>query len=182
MQALECLACVYATFEEAWANLENEKSEGDIPATTQQHQARCQDEVKGCRDSLDEIVKDLTNFRAFLKVACDDLADAGMKTIDLKRKADDAYDKTCSRRDRCRRATKELTKAEEVCIGVLVKDTTSAPHALSCGVPDRDSIETKHFGEALEMIDAWQARCSRRSSDDHNGHETTEVVLVERPQ
>ena len=43
--------------------------------------------------------------------------------------------------------------------------------------------ETKYLGEALDMIDAWQARCSRPSSDAHDGHETTEVgFLVERPQ
>ena len=68
------------------------KSEGDILyaeaqavmdelARAQQHQARYQDEVTGCREGLDDIVKDLTNFRALLEVACDDLADAGMKTI-----------------------------------------------------------------------------------------------------
>ena len=80
MQALERLACVYAAFEEAWANLENEKSVGDILyaeaqgvmdelARAQRHQARSQDDVKRCRDSLDDIVTDLTNFRALLEVA-----------------------------------------------------------------------------------------------------------------
>ena len=87
------------------------------------------------------------------EVACDDLADAGMKTIDLTRKADDAHDRTWSHRDRCRRATKEFEKPEEVlnnnlkCSGNLVKDTTSATHALSCGVPDRDNNEMKYFGD-----------------------------------
>ena len=52
--------------------------------------------MKGCRENT--IVRDLTNFRALLEVACHDLADAGMKTIDLKRKADDANDRTCSHR------------------------------------------------------------------------------------
>ena len=65
---------------------------------------------------------------------------------------------------------RELKKAEEsvnnhlVCFGDLVKDRASATHALSCGVPDRNSNETKHLGEALEMIDVWQARCFGRSS------------------
>ena len=134
MQGPERLACEYTTFEEAWANLEN-AAQGvmDELARAQQHQARCQDEVKGCRDGLDDIVKDLANFRAFLEAACDDLADACMKTTDLKRKADDAHDRTRSHRDWCRRA-KELTKAEEAinntlgCFGDLVK---SATHALS---------------------------------------------------
>ena len=64
MQALVRSACVYATFEEMWLNLENQKSEGDalyaeakkvIDELTraQQHQTPCQDEVKGCRESPD---------------------------------------------------------------------------------------------------------------------------------
>ena len=142
-QALDRLAGVYATFEDAWANVENENSEGDILhgdacgamdelAKAQQHQARCQHEVQGCRENLDVIVRDLTNFWALLEVACDDLADARMKTIGLKRKADDADDRTCSHRDRCRQATKELVSAEEELntsfgwLGDLVKDTAGA--------------------------------------------------------
>ena len=120
--------CVCATIEEAWANPVNENSEGDILyaearwamdgfARGQQHQARCQDEVKGCRESLGAIVRDLTNFRALLEVAFDDLADAGMKTTDMKRKADDAHDGTCSHRA-CSGSQQQL--------GDLVKDTASA--------------------------------------------------------
>ena len=130
-------------------------------------------------ESLDPIVRDLTNFRALLEVACDDLADAGMKTIDLKRKVDDAHDRTRSHRDRCRRATKELQTAEEDlnnslgCLGDLVKDTASVAHALSCGVVDKDSNESKYLRETLDMIDEFQSR---------RGPETTEVILVERPQ
>ena len=137
MLALHRLACVHATFEEAWANLEHENSEGDILsdeacgvrdelARAPQPQVQCQDDVKGCRESFDAIVTDLTHFRALLEVACGDLADAGMKTIDLKRKADDADDRTCSHGYRRRRATEELETAEEVlnnslgCLGDLV--------------------------------------------------------------
>ena len=53
--------------------MENENSECDTLfaeehgamdklAKAQQHQARCQDEVKGCRESFDATVRDLTNF------------------------------------------------------------------------------------------------------------------------
>ena len=72
-QAIDRLAGVYATFEDAWANVENENSEGDILhgdacgamdelAKAQQHQARCQHEVQACRENLGVIVRDLTNF------------------------------------------------------------------------------------------------------------------------
>ena len=61
------------------------------------------------------------------------MEDAGAKTIELKRKADDARDSTRSHRERCRRATCEHVWAEEEldnslgCLGDLVKDTTVAP-------------------------------------------------------
>ena len=51
-------------------------------------------------------------------------------------------------------------KAEEVlnngvgCLGTLVKDTAGATHALTCGVPDLESNETKYLKEALDMITA----------------------------
>ena len=68
------------------------------------------------------------------------------------------------------------------CLSELVRDTTSDTNALSCGVPDRDSNKTKYLKETFEMINDWQASCSRRSSESHDGPSTAEVVLVERPQ
>ena len=50
---------------------------------------------------------------------------------------------------------------------------------LSCEVPDRDSNEGKYLREPLDMIDEFQNRSSWRESP---GQETTEVILVERPQ
>ena len=70
MQAFGTLAVVYATFEEARANLEIENSEGDPLyadervatnefATAQRPQARLQDELKSSRESLDIAVLDV---------------------------------------------------------------------------------------------------------------------------
>ena len=64
MQALDRMAGENATFEDAWANLENGNSEGDIfyadaygamgeLGKDQQRQDSCQDEVKCCRENLD---------------------------------------------------------------------------------------------------------------------------------
>ena len=64
MQALDCQAEVYTSFEDTWANVENEISEDDILfaeaceaidelAAAQQHQARFHDELKSSRESLD---------------------------------------------------------------------------------------------------------------------------------
>ena len=49
----------------------------------------------------------------FLMQRVDDLADAGTKTTDVKMKADEANARTCSHRDRCLRATKEIVSVEE---------------------------------------------------------------------
>ena len=132
------MADVYATFEDTWSNVENETAEGDFPfveadeamdqlAAAQQHQARFQD--------LDD-------------AACADPDDASQRTIELKRKADDAHDRTRSHRERCWRVTKEHMMADEVhnnslgCLAELVRDTVCATHALPCRVSDRDNNET----------------------------------------
>ena len=117
IQALDRLAGVYATFEDAWANLGSENSEVDtfMPKRTgamdelakaQPHQARCQDEVFCSCESLNIAFRKVNNCGALHGAACDDLADAGTKTIDLKRKADDAHDRTGSHKERCWRATR----------------------------------------------------------------------------
>ena len=68
------------------------------------------------------------------------------------------------------------------CLGTLVKDTAGATHALAYGVPDRELNETKYLKDALKVINDWQSRCSRRLSEGHLDRDSTEVVLVERPQ
>ena len=68
------------------------------------------------------------------------------------------------------------------CLGALVWDTAGATHALTCRVPDRESNEAKYLREALEMINDWVSRCSRRSSESHEVPDITEMVLVARPQ
>ena len=70
MQALDRLAGVHATFEEQDILCADACGAMDEFAKAQQHQARCQDEVKGCRENLDAVVRDLNNFRALLDAAC----------------------------------------------------------------------------------------------------------------
>ena len=62
--------------------------------------------------------------------------------------------------------------------GQLVKDTAGATHALSCGVPDRECNEEKYLQEALDMIEEFQRRGSRRGSSSQQ----TEIILTERQQ
>ena len=158
--ALDRLADVCKTFEDTWANVENDTAEGDI-------------------------------FFAEAYVAMDDLAtaqqyrleDASLRTTELKRKADVTEERSQFHRERCRRATKDHVLNNSLdCLGALVKETARATHALTCGVPDRESNGTKYLKEALDTSNDWQSWCFRRSSQSHEGPDTTEAVLVVRPQ
>ena len=131
-------------------------------ATAQQHQARLQEELKSSRECLDIALMDLKESiskvddrREEHDIACRGLEEGVRKTIELKRKADDAHDRTRSHKDRCWRATTDLVSAEEELnnsfgrLGQLVKETAGATHALSCGVADRDSDEAKYCRRPL---------------------------------
>ena len=117
LQALSNLALVYASFEEAGADLEVEASEGDQLhadmrtaleglAEVQQEQEHLKEEQKHTRDSLDTAFIELNNRQDLHDAACRGLEHVGKKTIEMKRKADDAYDRISSQRDQCRRSTK----------------------------------------------------------------------------
>ena len=105
---------------------------------------------------------EVTNCRALHEATCVDLKKACQRTVELKRKAAEAHERTRSHRERCRRATKEHTKSEAAinhsfgCLGWFVKETTNATHSVTCGVPDGERNETKYLNEATELISAWQ--------------------------
>ena len=119
MQALNNLAIVYATFEQAGANLEVAISEEDLLHTevrvsvdelseAQRYQDRLHGEVKDSRESLVIAVLDVEEATSKLKDCRDhhdatsrSLEDEGKKTIETKRKADDAHDRIRTHRDRC---------------------------------------------------------------------------------
>ena len=196
MQALNTLAVVYATFENASANLEVENSERDMLHAdvrvameefneAQQNQERMRGELQDSRKSLDvafmdmqESMSKLTDCRDLHDAACRGMEDVGKRTIETKQKADDAHDQIRAHWGRCCRATAELVTAEEDlndCLGLmgrLIKNTVGATHAFHCSVPDRDSYEVRSLQEALDMIEDFQRRGARP--------EMAEVILVER--
>ena len=57
-------------------------------------------------------------------------------------------------------------------MGQLMKDNAAATHMPSCGVRNRDSNEVRYLQEALDMIEDFQRRWSRR--------EATKITLMER--
>ena len=106
------------------------------------HQKRIRSRLRPHGFELKEFMSKVDDTREVLDNTRRGLEDANKRTIELERKADDAHDRTRSHRERCRRATKDHVMAEEVlnnslgCLCDLVKNTASATHALSCGVPD----------------------------------------------
>ena len=57
-------------------------------------------------------------------------------------------------------------------LGELTKDTAGATHALSCGVPDRESNGVRCLQDALDMTGEFQRRGPSWG--------TTEITLLER--
>ena len=93
--------------------------------------------------------REFSNCRALHAAAWVDVQEASQRHSELKRKQKDAHERTFHHGESLLRTTKDHVKAEEVlnnslgCLGVLVKDTAGNIHALTCGVPDRVSNETK---------------------------------------
>ena len=109
-------------------------------------------------------------------VVCRDLQAPGTRAVVMKRKT--PRTKIRAHRDRCQRATKEFETVEKDLNdslgrpGHLINDTAGATHTLSCGVPDRESNETRYLQEAVDLIEEFERRGSNQG--------TTEITLVER--
>ena len=80
---------MYQTFEDTWAFLEKETTKGD------------------------SAFREFNNFRALHEAAWVDLQESIQRHTELKRKADDAHERTLSNWERFRRATKDHMTAEE---------------------------------------------------------------------
>ena len=158
--ALDRLAEVCETFEDTWDIVEKESAEGDMLFATEedsidkmeaarQHQDRTLEVFEDCRQSLDGVLGEFSNCRALHEAAWIDVQEASRRHSELKRKAAEAHERTILQRECLRRATRDHVKAEEVlnnsvgCLSTLVKDTAGATHALTCGVLDRESNETR---------------------------------------
>ena len=128
--------------------------------------------------SLDNAFMNMQESMSKFKEACRDLQDAGTRVAETKRKVDDVQDLIRAHRERCRRVSEEYGTAEEdlnECpgrMGQLMRDTAGATHASSCCTTDRDFNEVRYLQEALDMMEDFQRRRSRR--------EVAENILLER--
>ena len=65
-------------------------------------------------------------------------------------------------------------------LGWCVKETAAATHLLTCGVPDRESNETRCLKEATELIEERQKQHQAVPPANLQATEHEEVLLVER--
>ena len=128
--------------------------------------------------NLQERMSKVIDRQAVVDLKCRYWKDSGAKNNDAKRKADDAEDRVKVQRERCHRLTSVYGTAEEDLneslrrMGQLIRDTAGETHSLSCGTTDRDCNEVKYLQEALDLIETFLRRDTRR--------EVAEVILVER--
>ena len=110
------------------------------------------------------------------------MEEEGRRHSELKRKAEEGHTRTFLQRECIRRATSDHVKAEVVfnngvgCLGTIVRETANATHALTCGVLDRESNETKYLREATDMIEEWQDLLQQGPSVSHPSCEHSGVV------
>ena len=104
-------------------------------------------------------------------VVCWDLQDAGTRVNEAKRKADDAQDQVQVDTERCRHPTSVRVTAEENMNegwgrrSELIRDTAGSAHSSSCGTTDRDCNEVKYLQEAMDMLESFHTRDTRRRGD-----------------
>ena len=123
MAALDRLAEVYETFEDTWDIVEKETAEGDQLFATEedatdkmeearQYQDRTLDVLEGCCKSMDGAFMEFSNCRALHEAAWVDVQEASRKHSEIKKKAEDAHERTILHWESLRCA--DNMKAEEV--------------------------------------------------------------------
>ena len=189
---------MYAAFEKAGEDLNVGNSGCDIVFTesqaamdefnvAQQNQERVRQKLYDAQEGhamalveLQEKMSKVNDGQEVVVMKCRDLKDSGAKFNEADRKADDAHDQVKAHRERCHRLSVVYGTAEEDpnealgLMGQLTRDTAGATHALTCGTTDRYCNEVTYLQEALEMIEKFHRRDTRR--------EVAEIMLVERPR
>ena len=102
--------------------------------------------------------REVNSKRATHETTCVEARKAWQRTHDSKRKASEAQENLCHR-ERTRRISNDhaRTKAQVNdslgTLGEAVRAAAQATHSLTCGVPDRESNETKYLRVATELIE-----------------------------
>ena len=148
---------LFAVAYEAMEELDKAQKEQDRlqdePEATRESMDIASREFTNCWAHLNTAFREVSNCRALHDVTWVDLKRACQWTAELKRKADDAHERT--------RSSEAAINLSLGCIGWFVKETANATHSLTCGVPDRESNETNYLRKVTEMIEEWQRRIQR---------------------
>ena len=136
--------------------------------------------------SLCSAFREVSNRRAAHDELCVEAKKALQRILEVKRKATEIQEDVAIHRERTKRITNEHARAEGHVndgIGSLEKALQAAAratHSLTCGVPDRESNETKYLRETTELIEEWQFRLQggQRMSAPASDH--GEVIFFER--
>ena len=174
---------------------------------TQKDQGRLQDDLDCSCDALAAATKDfldwwaaheatgvkpcnafrkVSNRRAAHEALCVDAKKALHRTFEIKRKATEIHEDVAAHRERTRRITNEHARAEghvndgSGSLGKALQAAAKATHSLTCGVPSRESNDTKYLREATELIEAWQHQLLSGQPLNGPPSEHGEVILVEK--
>ena len=155
------------------ANMTSEHEAGDVACSeelerAQKDQGRLWDDLDCSSDALTAATKEFqtaglhTRPRALTLHA----KNALQRTLEVKRKATEIQEDVAIHRERTRRITNQAA--------------ARATHSLTCGVPDRESNETKYLREATELIEEWQHQLLSGQPMSGPPSEHGEVILVEQ--
>ena len=137
--------------------------------------------VKLCNAS-----REVCNRRAVHEERCVDAKKALQRTFKVKQKTTEIQKDVAAHRERTRRITNEHARAEGHVndgigsLGKVLQAAAKGTHSLTCGVPDRESNETKYLREATELIEEWQHRLHSGQPMRGPSSEHVDVILVER--
>ena len=184
LQALDALAKEYVDFEATKANVTSEHEAGDVlhAATLSRPSTGRSGLLVRCTGHGNHIIFR----RAAHEELCVDAKKVLRRTFEVKRKASEIQEGVATHRERTRRITNKHARAEGHVndgIGSLGKALQAVPkatHSLTCGVPDRESNETKYLREATELLEEWQHRLQSGQPMSGPPSEHSEVILVER--
>ena len=130
--------------------------------------------------------REVCNRRAAHEEICVDVKKALQRTFEMKRKATELHEDVAAQKERTRRITNEHARAEGHVndgigsLGKALQAAARATHSLTCGVPDRESNETKYLREATELIEEWQHQLLSGQPMSGPPSEHGDVILVER--
>ena len=154
----------------------------DLATASREFSNRATQEAASAK--LSSAFREVCHRRAANEAICVEARRAWQKTCDLKRKASEAHENLLSHKEKTRRISNEHASADGLVndslgtLGQAVRAAVQATRSLTCGVPDRESIEIKYLWEATELIEKWQHELKDGQPVSRPPSEHSEVILA----